>query len=157
MEEPVPKVSPSYRSKLLNGGQAHGESQTQSKVKLIEVDFKVGKDSEIPCIDFSSEIWAVLAKGMERTLIIKLLGCSITYYDLVAKTQLLWKLRGSFQLVDMEHSFYCATFALEEDYLKVLTGGPWVIYGAYLTVQPWSLEFDAKIGVIRKEGSGCFA
>ncbi|KAI9108992.1 hypothetical protein K1719_019947 [Acacia pycnantha] len=50
----------------------------------------------------------------------------------------------------MEGGFYCATFALEEDHLKVLTGGPWMIYGAYLTVQPWSLEFDAKTGIVSK-------
>ncbi|KAI9122057.1 hypothetical protein K1719_006746 [Acacia pycnantha] len=38
--------------------------------------------------------------------------------------------------------FYFATFDLEEDYIKVLTGGPWMVFGAYLTVQPWSLGFD---------------
>ncbi|KAI9090112.1 hypothetical protein K1719_028808 [Acacia pycnantha] len=122
----------------------------EEPVPKAEADFKVGKEGDIPCIEFSSEIRAMLAKGMERSLIIKLLGRSITYHDLVARTQLLWKLRGSYQLVDMEGGFYCATFALEEDYLKVLTRGPWMIYGAYLTVQPWSLEFDAKTGVISK-------
>ncbi|KAI9088221.1 hypothetical protein K1719_029942 [Acacia pycnantha] len=43
-----------------------------------------------------------------------------------------------------------ATFDLEEDYYKVLTGGPWMVYGAYLTIQPWSLEFDSKTAVVSK-------
>ncbi|KAI9116997.1 hypothetical protein K1719_011996 [Acacia pycnantha] len=46
--------------------------------------------------------------------------------------------------------FFCATFALAEDYIKVLTGGPWMIYGAYLTVQPWFLEFDEKTSVVSR-------
>ncbi|KAI9117672.1 hypothetical protein K1719_011838 [Acacia pycnantha] len=87
---------------------------------------------------------------MERSLIIKLLGRTITYHELIARSQALWKPRGSYQVVDMEGGFYCATFALEEDYMKVLTGGPWMVYGAYLTVQPWSLDFDAKTSAVSK-------
>ncbi|KAI9094458.1 hypothetical protein K1719_026683 [Acacia pycnantha] len=79
---------------------------------------------------------------MERTLVIKLLGRTITYLALVAKTQALWQTRGFFQLVDMAGGFYLATFDLEEDYIKALMGGLWMIFGAYLVVQPWSLNFD---------------
>ncbi|KAI9108727.1 hypothetical protein K1719_020374 [Acacia pycnantha] len=67
-----------------------------------------------------------------------------------ARTQALWQLKGSFRLVDMEGSFYFAIFDLEEDYIKALTGGPWMTFGAYLTVQPWSLEFDARSSAISK-------
>ncbi|KAI9095036.1 hypothetical protein K1719_026500 [Acacia pycnantha] len=35
-------------------------------------------------------------------------------------------------------------------YRRFSRGGPWMVYGAYLTVQPWSLEFDAKTGAISK-------
>lgn len=42
----------------------------------------------------------------------------------------------------MECGFYYASFDLEEDYTKVLIGGPWMLFGAYLTMQPWSLDFD---------------
>ncbi|KAI9111243.1 hypothetical protein K1719_017854 [Acacia pycnantha] len=104
MEEPVPKAGISYRNKLLNVDQVLEENQKQPEVKLTEADFKIGKEGDIPCIEFLSEIQAMLAKGMERSLIIKLLGRSITYHDLVARTQMLWKLRGSYQLVDMEGS-----------------------------------------------------
>ncbi|KAI9098546.1 hypothetical protein K1719_025171 [Acacia pycnantha] len=150
MEERVPKAGISYRDKLTTGDKAVGESQKLPEVMLTEADFQVGKEGEIPCIEFSREIRATLAKGMERSLIVKLLGRSILYHDLLARTQMLWKLKGSYQMVDMEGGFYCTTFALEEDYIKVLTGGPWMVYGAYLTVQPWSLEFDAKTGAISK-------
>ncbi|MBA0843807.1 hypothetical protein Goarm_000966 [Gossypium armourianum] len=29
-----------------------------------------------------------------------------------------------------------------KDYEKVLSQGPWIIYGQYLTVQPWTMEFN---------------
>ncbi|KAI9101390.1 hypothetical protein K1719_023872 [Acacia pycnantha] len=150
MEERAPKTGLSYRDKLITGDRAVGESQKVPEVVLTEADLQVGKEGEIPCIEFSSAIRATLAKGMERSLIVKLLGRSITYYDLLARTQMLWKLKGSYQLVDMEGGFYCTTFTLEEDYMKVLTGGPWMVYGSYLTVQSWSLEFDAKTGTVSK-------
>ncbi|KAI9079947.1 hypothetical protein K1719_038193 [Acacia pycnantha] len=64
--------------------------------------------------------------------------------------------KGLYQLVDMEKNFYLATFDLEEDYNRVLTGGPWMIFGAYLTVQPWSLDFDCNTPTISK-GRGKYA
>ncbi|KAI9083555.1 hypothetical protein K1719_034497 [Acacia pycnantha] len=150
MSEKVPATGISYQNKLLNGGHVNEDIRKQAEVVISDTDFKIAQEGEVPCIEFSNAIRDLLAKGMERCLVIKLLGRSITYHNLASRTQALWKLRGSYQLVDMERSFYCATFDLEEDYMKVLTGGPWMIYGAYLTVQPWSLEFDAKTSSISK-------
>ncbi|KAI9122557.1 hypothetical protein K1719_006397 [Acacia pycnantha] len=140
----------SYRNKLLNLNQGGQTPRPQPEIELSETDFLIGKEGDIPAISFSDAIRATLSKGMERTLIIKLLGRSITFYELRARTQALWQLKGSFQLVDMEGSYFFATFDLEEDYVKALTGGPWMIFGAYLTVQPWSLDFDAKSSPISK-------
>ncbi|KAI9126556.1 hypothetical protein K1719_002152 [Acacia pycnantha] len=81
----------------------------------------IGRDGDMPSIEFSSWIKEVLVKGMERTVILKLLG-----------------------------DFYFATFDLDEDYMKALTGGPWMIFGAYLMIQPWSLDFDASGSSISK-------
>ncbi|MBA0604288.1 hypothetical protein Godav_016960 [Gossypium davidsonii] len=38
--------------------------------------------------------------------------------------------------------YYLVRFKDEEDYSKVLTEGPWIIYVQYLTVQPWSPTFS---------------
>ncbi|MBA0798803.1 hypothetical protein Gohar_009361 [Gossypium harknessii] len=38
---------------------------------------------------------------------------------------------------DMEH-----TFQNFGDFERVLSQGPWIVYGQYLTVQPWSIEFN---------------
>ncbi|KAI9127456.1 hypothetical protein K1719_002015 [Acacia pycnantha] len=138
----------SYRSKLMNLDQAGADNRFLKDVVISEADYRVGQDGDTPSIDFSSRIREVLVRGMERTVIMKLLGKTINYRDLLARTQFLWQLRGSYQLVDMEGGFYFATFDREEDYLKALTGGPWMIFGAYLTIQPWSLDFDSCASAI---------
>ncbi|KAL4284648.1 hypothetical protein GQ457_16G019820 [Hibiscus cannabinus] len=53
----------------------------------------------------------------------------------------LWAPQGSIQLVDLDNDYYLVKFAAEEDYAKVLTEGPWTIFGNYLIVQPWSRGF----------------
>ncbi|KAI9084524.1 hypothetical protein K1719_033512 [Acacia pycnantha] len=134
----------SYRAKLLNLTQTGKKQQPTGEVVVTENDYLISRDGNIPVIEFSKEVRAVLVQGMEKTLIIKVLGRSIMSRDLLTRTQALWRLKGSYQLVDMEGGFFFASFDLEEDYTKVLTGGPWMVFGAYLAVQPWSIDFDPR-------------
>ncbi|KAI9072186.1 hypothetical protein K1719_045853 [Acacia pycnantha] len=92
----------SYRNKLLNLSDGGKGNRSLPEVVIIDNDFLISSDGDIPSIDFSKE------------------------------------------LVDVEGGFFFATFDLEEDYTKVLTGGPWMIFGAYITVQPWSIAFDPR-------------
>ncbi|KAI9073481.1 hypothetical protein K1719_044555 [Acacia pycnantha] len=141
-------VVPSYKNMLLNAERG-GSRQTNDLI-ITDADYCISRDGDIPSIEFSQGVRDVLVEGMEHTIVIKLLGHFITYRDLVARTQSLWQTKGSYHLVDMEKNFFLATFDLEEDYTKVLTGGPWMIFGAYLTVQPWSLEFDSSTPSVSK-------
>ncbi|XP_039054112.1 uncharacterized protein LOC120196354 [Hibiscus syriacus] len=54
----------------------------------------------------------------------------------------LWNQRGEINLIDLDNEYYLVRFAIEDDYNNVLLGGPWVIYGSYLTVQPWNRSFS---------------
>ncbi|KAK4270152.1 hypothetical protein QN277_023231 [Acacia crassicarpa] len=130
----------SYRNKLLNLDHGDSGSQGVDDVTVIKVDFLITKEDDIPSIEFSKEVRDALAKGMERTLVVKLLGRSVTYGDLLYRTQAIWQ--GSYQLVDAGRGFFFASFVLDEDHSKVLTGGPWMIIKAYLTVQLWTIDFD---------------
>ncbi|MBA0789665.1 hypothetical protein Gotri_026051 [Gossypium trilobum] len=42
---------------------------------------------------------------------------------------------------DMEHTVL-AKFQNPGDFERVLSQGPWIVYGQYLTVQPWSIDFN---------------
>ncbi|MBA0580714.1 hypothetical protein Gorai_022920 [Gossypium raimondii] len=46
------------------------------------------------------------------------------------------------QLMDLENEFFLVRFHDIDDYNNVLAGGPWVVYGNYLTVRPWSPNFS---------------
>lgn len=48
----------------------------------------------------------------------------------------------SSQLMDIENGYFLMKFKNSEDYETVLTQGPWIIYGQYLTVQPQTTEFN---------------
>lgn len=81
---------------------------------------------------------------------LKLLGKFISYRDLLFNLQRLWQLKGSFKLADVEGKYFLATFDLKEDYMMVLTEGPWMVFGAYLTVQAWTLDFDPLTAKVTK-------
>ncbi|KAK5838667.1 hypothetical protein PVK06_007402 [Gossypium arboreum] len=43
--------------------------------------------------------------------------------------------------MDIENGYFLAKFQSFDDYTKALAQGPWMVYGQYLTVQPWTKEF----------------
>ncbi|KAK5839595.1 hypothetical protein PVK06_008403 [Gossypium arboreum] len=45
--------------------------------------------------------------------------------------------------MDIENGYFLAKFQNKEDYEKVLSHGPWVMYGQYLTMQPWTIDFSS--------------
>lgn len=44
--------------------------------------------------------------------------------------------------MDIENKYLLAKFQCFEDFEKVLLQRPWLIYRQYLTVQPWTKEFN---------------
>ncbi|KAL4383192.1 hypothetical protein GQ457_15G015120 [Hibiscus cannabinus] len=70
-------------------------------------------------------------------VIIRLLGKSIGYKALLNRIQSLWNPVGGMSLIDLDNDYYLVRFALTKDFNKVLTGGPWVICGSYLTIMVW--------------------
>ncbi|MBA0679197.1 hypothetical protein Goari_010985, partial [Gossypium aridum] len=110
----------SFKDKLLGGGVAFsGENlegsfeKNKSDFELMEIDVNMSMVNGIPAIAFSDRIKDILFKEMELTVILKLLGRNISY---------------NFHDID--------------DYNKVLIQGPWIIFGQYLTVQPWTKSFN---------------
>ncbi|KAH1055068.1 hypothetical protein J1N35_033133 [Gossypium stocksii] len=79
---------------------------------------------------------------MEHIVVIKLLGRNIGYATLQNRIHSQWQLSQPFRLMDIENGYYLAKFRNPGDCEKVLSQGPWIIYGQYLTVQPWSVDFN---------------
>lgn len=97
----------------------------------------------VPTMDFSERLYAHIEESMATTLVVKLLGRKIGYTALWNKACSLWKLMRRFHLMDIDNDYYLARFESVSDYNNVLSNGPWVIFGRYLTVQPWSSSFSS--------------
>ncbi|KAK5836831.1 hypothetical protein PVK06_012633 [Gossypium arboreum] len=79
---------------------------------------------------------------MELMVVLKLLGRNIGYRALNNRISSLWNPSKPFHFMDIENEYYMAKFQSIDDYTKVLSQGPSLIYGQYLTVQPWTKEFS---------------
>ncbi|KAK8564731.1 hypothetical protein V6N12_058314 [Hibiscus sabdariffa] len=49
-----------------------------------------------------------------------------------------------FRLMDIENDYFLASFWSRLDYDKAIIGGPWVIFGHYLVVEPWTVDFSSQ-------------
>ncbi|KAJ4825244.1 hypothetical protein Tsubulata_029949 [Turnera subulata] len=70
------------------------------------------------------------------------IGRSIGYRALSSRLSRVWQLRSGVKVIDLEHNYYMVKFYSYEDYIRVLTGGPWMILGQYLSVETWRPNFN---------------
>ncbi|KAH9648562.1 DUF4283 domain-containing protein [Citrus sinensis] len=91
-------------------------------------DVIVGDDGAMPTIKFSQRIHEKLVKPWQKFVVVKLLGRNIGYKVLCNRLKVMWHMIPDFS-----------------DVVYALTEGPWVIFGHYLIVQPWTPQFDSTI------------
>ncbi|XP_039057999.1 uncharacterized protein LOC120201457 [Hibiscus syriacus] len=101
-------------------------------------------------IDFSERIQSLAVKSLDLTVVVKLLGRWISYNTLRGKLYDLWKLAQPFHLMDIENDYFLVTFRTQPDFLKVISEGQWTIFGSYLTIEPWLLDFSTSQTFLRK-------
>ncbi|KAK8499977.1 hypothetical protein V6N12_046643 [Hibiscus sabdariffa] len=54
----------------------------------------------------------------------------------------MWKPKLEIKLMDIENEYFLTSFYSQEDFLTVLVDGPWMVFGYYLMVEPWTLNFS---------------
>ncbi|MBA0771648.1 hypothetical protein Gotri_007137 [Gossypium trilobum] len=121
-----------------------GKGPIKSK-GMSEVGFANGKFSlleGIPAIEFSDRVHKLLVKDMSTSVALKLLGRNIDFAALQNKVYGLWRPSQPFQLMDIENGYFLAKFQNSDDYEMVLSQVPWLIFKQYLTVQPWTIDFN---------------
>ncbi|KAE8705644.1 hypothetical protein F3Y22_tig00110419pilonHSYRG00115 [Hibiscus syriacus] len=116
---------PSFCDMVVRGNADHKSSNSISEldVEVNPEDVVIGQDGVVPEIRFSDKVHAAIDAKLAQ---------SVT----------LWCPSGDMNLIDLDNEYYPVRFAVKEDYLQVLFGRPWVIYGCYLTVQPWCRSFS---------------
>ncbi|KAL4272707.1 hypothetical protein GQ457_13G011180 [Hibiscus cannabinus] len=144
-ENGQPKLS--FRDTLVgkNGLQPLEHTIKELDVVVTDEDVLYGGNNLLPEIRFSDRVHDVIDEKLAHSVIIRLLGKSIGYRALLNRIQTLWNPIGELQLIDLDNEYFLVRFAVEEDFAHVLTGGSWVVYGSYLTVQPWSRNFSTNV------------
>ncbi|KAL4342644.1 hypothetical protein GQ457_08G027180 [Hibiscus cannabinus] len=137
---------PSFKEKLLGSAWENvlGPGLGVLDVQVREEDVRVGGDRSLLEIQFLDKLHDAINAKLSTSIIIRLLGKSIGYRALLNRLRAMWNPRGDMFVVDLDNDYYLARFAVEEDYLRVLAEGLWVIYGSYLTVQRWSRYFSTN-------------
>ncbi|KAH9699194.1 putative ribonuclease H protein [Citrus sinensis] len=81
----------------------------------------------------------------QNSVVVKLLGRNIGYKVLCNRLKVMWHMIPDFSVIDLENNYYLIRLNSSEDAVYALTEGPWVIFGHYLTVQPWNPSFDSTV------------
>lgn len=73
-----------------------------------------------------------------RALVIRVLGKTFSFRILEPRIRKLWQLEHDCELIDIDKGYLVARFYSQEDYLKVINGGPWTVLDHYLTISKWT-------------------
>ncbi|KAL4369386.1 hypothetical protein GQ457_05G024870 [Hibiscus cannabinus] len=151
MKSPLPDTETlssqplSYKDTLL--GDQNGVNPTdadfldEEDIDLLDGDVTRGMEDGLVTIDFSDRVHALAVKSLDQTIVIKILGRRIGYTTLRNKLYEIWKPSQAFKLMDIENDYFLVMFRSRTNYLHVLATGPWLIFGYYISVEPWTEDF----------------
>ncbi|KAL8161736.1 LOW QUALITY PROTEIN: hypothetical protein V2J09_013225 [Rumex salicifolius] len=101
-----------------------------------------------PTVTIAPEVLEVLASAWKSCLVIKALGMIIRFEIMQRKLKELWKPAGKMRVIDLPNGYYIIKFSDESDYMGVLTGRPWTVFGRYVVIKPWSPSFNPRTDVV---------
>ncbi|KAL4335590.1 hypothetical protein GQ457_07G002370 [Hibiscus cannabinus] len=132
------------KSRSKGGFSSDGLELDPHQVVVLDEDCVVDREGKFPTIKFSKRVHDQIDSTMRNVIIVCLLGRNIGYQSLLNRIHALWKPSGDLQLIDLENNYFLVRVEDPRDYERILTEGPWTIYGNYLTVQPWSRSFSTS-------------
>lgn len=116
----------------------------ESDFQIRDGDYTTEMVEGVLTVKFSPKVHGLIGKRMENTLVVKLIGRYVGFTALLNRIQALWKPICHVQLMDLDNNYYLVRFGNKGDLERVLMGGPWVMFGHYLSVQPWMASFSTE-------------
>ncbi|XP_021756080.1 uncharacterized protein LOC110721238 [Chenopodium quinoa] len=92
-------------------------------------------------VQFSKETLSKLRQPWSMTLMGKVVGISVRQEFMAKRAQIMWKIRGNLETIDLGKSIFLFRFSLQDDYERALFGGPWFIFDHYLMITQWRPNF----------------
>ncbi|CAL1355902.1 unnamed protein product [Linum trigynum] len=141
--EPSPETATatiSYRN-ALTGQSSQQPSKGSTWTFVGEHDMIPGDFNGEPALNLSETFKERLCQPWKKTLVVRLLGRSVSYAYLCSQLRWKWRPSGALDIIDLNNETFLVTCSNDQDYLTTLSGGPWVILDHYLLVHPWSPDF----------------
>ncbi|KAL4378879.1 hypothetical protein GQ457_02G015220 [Hibiscus cannabinus] len=139
---------PSYKDTLMASGSPHLTSTAaftdNEEITLVDGDVTRSMVDGLISIVFSERVQALAVKNFDLTVVVKLLGRRIGYNTLRSRLLDMWTPTEAFRLMDIENDYFLVTFKSRSDYSNAISGGPWVLFGHYLVVEPWTTDFSTS-------------
>ncbi|PPR95261.1 hypothetical protein GOBAR_AA25411 [Gossypium barbadense] len=123
-------VEVSFKNKRMNTGN----DITMNRDKLDEEDIDILNANVVT--DLIGGISSIKFPDSVHSLVEGSMANTVTYA--------IWKPLQTIELMGLEKEYYTIKFKMEVDYMKILAEKPWIIFGQYLLVQPWSPEFAIR-------------
>ncbi|GAU41147.1 hypothetical protein TSUD_190470 [Trifolium subterraneum] len=100
-----------------------------------------GGDPARPMVHIADSVFENLCSPWKDALVVKLLDKNLGFHTMKDRLTKVWKLTSGFDIMDINNGFFMVKFDLEADRVKVMDGGPWMVFDHYLSVQSWSADF----------------
>ncbi|XP_050229293.1 uncharacterized protein LOC126678439 [Mercurialis annua] len=148
--EYAPACGMSFKDKVMQSEKERVESISGSMEELVILDEDVSTTVEegLKGINFSNRVKEELSKPWRKTVVVKLLGRPISFRNFCNRLESMWNFTQGFDVIDLENDFFLVKLRSGCDVVAVLTGGPWVMLGHYLSVQMWNEEFNCSMGCV---------
>ncbi|GMI66330.1 hypothetical protein HRI_000302300 [Hibiscus trionum] len=139
---------PSYKDFLVQNSthllSESDEIMDEEEIPMEEGDVVRSEVDGMIAIDFSDRIISLAEKSFEQTVVVKLLRRRIGYTTLRNKIYELWKPSQPIKLMDIDNDYFFVSFRTKSDYQRILSQGPWTVFGHYFNVQPWTPLFSTS-------------
>ncbi|CAL1355059.1 unnamed protein product [Linum trigynum] len=108
----------------------------------LEAGFDGEIDPKCPSIHFTAAEERLFCRSWRSALVVKALGRSVSYTLMLKRLQTILAKVGSIQVTSVKNGYFLVRFTSGVDYDRAVTGGPWMVGDNYLTVHPWTDDFD---------------
>ncbi|MBA0643792.1 hypothetical protein Goklo_028051 [Gossypium klotzschianum] len=139
----------SWKDKLVGKGQSDSKktveflySKGDDDFEFCEGDIRKSAINDISSIEFLERVHQFLIRDMSTMVVLKLLRRNTGYATFFNRNHSIWRPFAPIQLMDIRNSYFLVKFLDKEDFDKVISQGPWVVFGQYLTMQPWKIDFN---------------
>ncbi|CAN1149279.1 hypothetical protein LINPERHAP2_LOCUS16931, partial [Linum perenne] len=102
------------------------QTSSQPWICVGEKDIVSSISNDVRSLKLSKEFKEKLCQPWSNTVVIRLLGKSIGYSYLCNCLRSMWKPLGNMHMIDVDMDCFLVRFGADKDYLKALTGGPWM-------------------------------